>query len=81
MGDDDEKGGTKGEHGGSNKGEVDEWMDLGIKAVSLFYNPTPRNRFNDRHLKTEWQEAQMHGRTTKIHEINRSKSNYKKMEA
>lgn len=33
---------------GRNQGEVDEWMDLEIKAVSLIYQPLPlRNRLND----------------------------------
>lgn len=48
MGDDKGKGGTEGESGGRNQGEVDEWMDLEMKAVSLIYHSLPfRNRLND----------------------------------
>ncbi len=48
TGDDEGKHWTEGEHGGRNQGEVDEWMHLEIKAVSLIYHSLPlRNRLND----------------------------------
>lgn len=53
AGDDEGEGGTEGGHGRRKQGEVDEWMDLKIKAVSLIYHSLPlRNRLND-----EWMDG------------------------
>lgn len=88
TGDDEVKGGTEGEHGGRNQGEVDEWMDLEIKAASLIYHSLPlRNRLNDGWMDGCTDEGmedalkhRMHGRTTTNRKIMGAREVAQKME-